>query len=997
MSRLFLDRRKARDLYHELIELARVFLPEWKTAEDPFAQGLFKTMAEIWDEFIGDLNQLPTKTFLDFLRLTGLKPRGPQAARSIVVFELNEKATETVTIPQGAKVAAGETVFETENEILATPARISALVGVLPEKDAFFEHLEDLEKNRPFSPFSGKNLQLHTLYLGDSRFLFPDGKTDLLLELAKEVNIKHLKKALSWSYWDGEGWNPLSVKITIYFPFRLFFKSFIGLEPTGESLQGLKEKSFHPPRNTYPWLTKDFLQGLKTITDQTEQTENGSYRTFCVSVTLPPKIACSSAKALGLSKDKTPLYWLKIDVNPEAEIFPRLTQIRFITPRIFWWGTNPDFLLQGGKALPVSSKKGLSPFGNPPIPGALLYVGTKHPLSPGQKMQIVFDSFSSTTSSLSLTSSFLSAASEAPPIFWEFFDGQGWQHLDGSWDLSKDQLSFSFEVPRGIAPLEINGHHAYWLRVRYEGPLPLDPSKKSCLSCSQIKLFASEEKKEVAQQVFVENAKEISQLDEERPVFEPLSGPTAIYFGLDKPLAGGPYQIYFEIEEPDPPSPAKISWEVFSKKGWERIKAFDETDGFSHSGTWRLSVSSDHQPRKLFGRRLYWLRIKIKLDAASLEQMHWRKVYLNAVSVREGETFHELLGLKGLPAERIQLLQSPVVEISLKIQGKDWRPVENLENYGPDDCVVEVHPEGGLLIFGDGKHGKVPPSGKDILEVTYRVGGGREGNVARGAINQLISGLPLVTKVFNPVPATGGSPKEDHLSLLRRGPKRLRHRERAITRRDLEDQLEGLEEVARAKVLEQKKQPEDAQDLKEQLEGLTRSKAAQQKAQLVIYVLPNSKEDRPWPKPQTIKALKTLIGPKLPLTVFDFEITGPEYWETAVHAELVVHPEVSSLRLTQQATNILTAFLHPVSGGYEGNGWPFGRLPYRSDFFSLLHQIEGVVQIESLEVRLRPPGEQWILLEDEGLTRAGFPPYGLVCPGPVSVTIRGVYVSHSES
>jgi hypothetical protein len=55
----------------------------------------------------------------------------------------------------------------------------------------------------------------------------------------------------------------------------------------------------------------------------------------------------------------------------------------------------------------------------------------------------------------------------------------------------------------------------------------------------------------------------------------------------------------------------------------------------------------------------------------------------------------------------------------------------------------------------------------------------------------------------------------------------------------------------------------------------------------------------------------------------------------------------------------LQAFLHPLSGGPDGAGWPFGRAVYLSDVAAALEALPGVDYIQTLVLRLEgtPQGD----------------------------------------
>jgi hypothetical protein len=69
--------------------------------------------------------------------------------------------------------------------------------------------------------------------------------------------------------------------------------------------------------------------------------------------------------------------------------------------------------------------------------------------------------------------------------------------------------------------------------------------------------------------------------------------------------------------------------------------------------------------------------------------------------------------------------------LDIRVAGERWRPVRTLARCGPDDhCyVVQIDDDGGAkIMFGDGVTGQRPSVG-EVVEVTYRRGAGRTGNV----------------------------------------------------------------------------------------------------------------------------------------------------------------------------------------------------------------------------------------------------------------------------
>lgn len=97
----------------------------------------------------------------------------------------------------------------------------------------------------------------------------------------------------------------------------------------------------------------------------------------------------------------------------------------------------------------------------------------------------------------------------------------------------------------------------------------------------------------------------------------------------------------------------------------------------------------------------------------------------------------------------------------------------------------------GVVTFGNGTKGKIPPSGTDNVRSTWRVGADFDGNVGAGEITENADGLPFVRSVSNPRPGTGfkvaeGSTPEDLALQKVLGPAELRTRNRALNAEDVE-------------------------------------------------------------------------------------------------------------------------------------------------------------------------------------------------------------------
>jgi hypothetical protein len=123
-----------------------------------------------------------------------------------------------------------------------------------------------------------------------------------------------------------------------------------------------------------------------------------------------------------------------------------------------------------------------------------------------------------------------------------------------------------------------------------------------------------------------------------------------------------------------------------------------------------------------------------------------------------------------------------------KLEGEDkiWRPARDLlgsDRFEPV-FVVETEDDGSARIrFGDDEHGHRPEGGFEFA-ARYRIGNGSVGNVGAGVVRRAVLSGTGITKVWNPLAATGGSDPEPHEQIKLSAPAAFRFQERAVTEDD---------------------------------------------------------------------------------------------------------------------------------------------------------------------------------------------------------------------
>lgn len=183
------------------------------------------------------------------------------------------------------------------------------------------------------------------------------------------------------------------------------------------------------------------------------------------------------------------------------------------------------------------------------------------------------------------------------------------------------------------------------------------------------------------------------------------------------------------------------------------------------------------------------------------------KKHFDGIPVEEGRLIeNEILGSSNnLPDQKFPLAHSGLILRSLgmgqeinkdiilitELGGiiEEWTLQESLafSRANQNDFIIEIDEQDrAVVVFGDGSLGAIPPN-KAEIKATYRVGGGRKGNVKADSITTIVDAPQLAlagARITNPDPATGGSERESIEHAVTHAPKVFRSLKRAITTDD---------------------------------------------------------------------------------------------------------------------------------------------------------------------------------------------------------------------
>jgi hypothetical protein len=313
------------------------------------------------------------------------------------------------------------------------------------------------------------------------------------------------------------------------------------------------------------------------------------------------------------------------------------------------------------------------------------------------------------------------------------------------------------------------------------------------------------------------------------------SSSRAIYLVFDKEIKGTPIRILFLLEDRNHDQATPMVVEALRNNRFEPVGVEDKTRALGESGLLTLSLDGPPSLAELFGISGFWLRLRPGSSAAAAT---WSPcilgAYVNSVWASAEETQEtEILGSSdGSPFQRVVLTRPPVLRDSLQLRVREllgdeemqqlartpdlvkenvpglpgrwvlWKEVVDPGDAGPDERVYALDPFNGEIRFGDGVHGAIPPIGRDaIVAFEYRHGGEAAANrVPAFTPLNLVSPIAGVESAITPDSAAGGSDPEDVETVRRFAAARLRHRDRAVSLRDLEDlALHFSDDIAQAR------------------------------------------------------------------------------------------------------------------------------------------------------------------------------------------------------
>ncbi|MDL2217580.1 baseplate J/gp47 family protein [Christensenellaceae bacterium OttesenSCG-928-M15] len=984
MKAPLMDGRDHDDIIREIKEKALAYTPEWHYEDANGDPG--GTLAELYAEFLGEtlsrLNGVPRKNYIAFLNLLDVRHSPMTSARGVAKFtvSLPENVEENVNIPRGTVLYASleegdeRTLFETSQAIQATGAELQALYYVNPAED----HMEKLELEEGaltslFTMTPENNLQQHDFDLQQQDVFSLSHPCTITLEFDFAVRFytDQCLEALAdpgvcaWSYFDGEEFHAFD-------DVRSDHGALLLTKKNGRKIMGRGEN------------------GASTACIRCEIRGNG---------TIPP---------LQLSGAKVKSEYLENEFAPPDAAFHNENPVD-VEAGGYCFGNQPVvydcFYIASDE---VFSKRGAR-------------VELAFDASTVRIDQVKADELYEFRRKYIIDKSEVNK--DLPRIYvqrviFEYWNGAGWRalHVEGDenpFSCQHDgEKTIHFICPEDMAAITVNALEGLFIRARVAfvenafdtmGTLLLPLAKRMRLRYryENGRSITGISVRNNCDEVTLENEAGLDALNV--ALYKGLKeGPPAHYLLFDKPLYGHPVTFYMKLPRHDDEK-RLIQYEMGGAEEFLPLRAIDGTENFTRSGVVSLFIAEPLAKRRLFGEEGYWLKIADRSAKDAKGQLCLSRFDINAVEFFQRHTAEPMAFDVGIYEANLEitLRERPVLEAEVWVNEFKTIPPHILDEMRSDERMktrirVEQDDLGvlsaayikyervhsfagmdaqsrvytldqvtGVIRFGDGRRGRIPPEGEDAVKVEYKSGGGARGNMAFGAIDAFEGSLPMVSAVQNVVPACGGSDLQNIKTVERLGKKRLIHRGRALTAADYENLVE-----------EQFPQIRDVRCFA----GMDVD-GNEKKSHVTVAVMGNGFEEEAYSQQladEVYAYLKTCCDMQV-LSLGLLHVLGAQAVTVNIRLRLGLDDFNHAAQAELSAKEAITAMIK----GRRTQGHFIGNLPKRADVYAACKDIQHVLAVQDvmLEGSYVNKGELKLIALDEAVNM----PFAVALPGKIFI------------
>ncbi len=990
-----LDDRGFHDIIEEAISLIPRYSPEWTNhnASDPGIT-LLELAAWMTDLLIQRLNQVPEKNYVAFLNLLGIAQRPPRAAKAVLRFSLAEGAINQ-RIPMGTQVSTSEAgeessvMFETARDLVASIARpdrcFSYFDNSYSENSGFIDPStapnvprgtgarpagSAVQGANSFEIFHGVQRIDRYLYLCDPRFANAGESSVLRVFLGMpERGGRDLARLLEWEHWDGMRWKDLRPAHLEVDRGEVPFAGPIRFEPTTVNhIDGL-------------WLRGR----LAEVPESPEDTEIDTIRTKVevIGEGLVPSHAYSNLDSatflqLDLSKTLYPfgkepkidniLYLACDELMQTADSYISFELTLAESALVPAPNPSEDLVL----AWEFFDGKRWRRIGRSSTRGALAGTGEEYGFHDETRALAT-----SGTVSFRRPKDMESSEINGVAKHWvRVRIDRGNYGEPGQYTLDNERWVFKDDRP--LRPPAMRA-----IAVRYREDYC---DVRHALTFND---FQYTDVTEVARTAYTIFQPFVAQPEESPAMFlgftaKPDNHRIGLYFELEEELGLGAVPsdeaevVTTELEKYETlrrlawEGGQRVVWEYWNGRIWESLTVDDETQHFTASGFCNFIAPENWEKSSKFMEDRWWLRARLE-HGGYVKSPRVKVILSNAIDAyhQRSISFETVGSSAGTPLQAFQLLRGPVLEgETIEVLERQPPPAEELVELGPDygpDTVRKAAPNDpdssvawvrwkrvdsffesmptsrhymldyvtGIVQFGDGRKGLVPPEALNSIIISYRIGGGAIGNVNANTLTSLYSAIAQIRTVTNPLPATGGSDRETVEEAKDRAPFAIKSRDRAVTREDYETlALRASTQLARARCLPDRSN----------------------RGQVILVVLPKADlrgaglAQRLVPSHEVQRHVKNYLEERQ-LVGTVLQVVRPTYKDMSLRVVLGRRSVATSDRIRKEVELKLRKFFHALVGGRDGKGWEFGRPVVKTEIIRLAEEVPGVEGVDHVEIR----------------------------------------------
>ncbi|MBD2233296.1 putative baseplate assembly protein [Phormidium tenue] len=674
------------------------------------------------------LNRIPDKYFLHYLDLIGTQLRPPQPARVPLTFTLAPGSTTDAFVPALTQVAAPatetapEVVFETEQDLVVTPAQLQAVWVKQPREDAYHNCTAIAlgQVGDFFSLFEADQSLEHSLYLAADRLFSGSGEKTIKLSFVTAAGTPSLLALpLTWSYWSGEQWQLASAQADAN-EWEIRLPRLPAIQPC--LVAGLKATWLKAQLNTPLLSPRSSSPSLPTITAITATVAGQAGLQATEGTGFAPDACWSNDAPLDLSKPIYPLgeqprlndtfrigsqralgqpgATVYMQVNLRAALIHPAISVELIWE--IWDGSQWVALGRSSRAsAKLDPQQALQDDTQALTRSGRIQFTLPRELSQDRNLyelrsRLLTGDYG-TQPTLPPTPVYTTLAQDAAAgaSSLQVRDGRGFRAGDtiqiggggapmqvvtltavaaaatGTAGSSESTLSLGTALGDGYA------ENSVVLRQPPAVPRGSPPLIESVsLGYSYIQTNQPVEHCRTYNDFRFVNPFPLEGASSFNP-FTPSSDrhPT-LYLGFDRPFSNRPISLYAQVELPPPdtitwsqrqgdipPQPAHLVWEYASAQGWQPLGVRDGTHTFTERGVVQFIGPPDHAETQEFGQAYYWLRVRWERGQfAVLPRL--RRWLLNTVWASQAQTQidEELGSSTGNPNQSFFTSQTPVLD-----------------------------------------------------------------------------------------------------------------------------------------------------------------------------------------------------------------------------------------------------------------------------------------------------------------------------------------------